>query len=64
MKTLQELYGSADVLSQVEVYCPMDEFENAIRKIGVVAACEWFGYLSDSDFTRDTIQHLRKKVKK
>lgn len=33
---------------------PMDLFENAIREVGVVAACEWFGYSADSDFTKET----------
>lgn len=63
MKTIQDKYGYANALPEVEVTCPMDEFENAIRKIGVVAACEWFGYQSNSNFTADTIKHLRKKVK-
>ncbi|CAJ3096980.1 Uncharacterised protein [Burkholderia pseudomallei] len=35
-----------------------DTFENAIRTIGVVAACEWFGYAPDSQFTRITIATL------
>ncbi|MFP3652261.1 MULTISPECIES: hypothetical protein [Burkholderia] len=37
---------------------PMDAFENAIRAVGVVAACEWFGYAPDSEFTRITIATL------
>jgi len=30
-----------------------DSFENAIRKFGVVAACEWFGHRADSEFTKE-----------
>lgn len=37
---------------------PMDRFENAIREVGVVAACEWFGYSADSDFTKETARVL------
>jgi hypothetical protein len=37
---------------------PCDEFENAIRKFGIVSSCEWFGYQSNSEFTADTIAHL------
>ena len=42
----------------VEERCPMDEFENAIRKVGIVAACEWFGHKADSEFTAETIDIL------
>jgi hypothetical protein len=52
-------FGGAGEIPPAELQCPMDEFENAIRKIGVVAACEWFGYLSDSAFTEKTIQILK-----
>ena len=38
-----------------------DEFENAIRKFGVVAACEWFGYHADSEFTADAIRVLTER---
>lgn len=48
-------------LPLVDEYCPNDVFENAIRTYGVVAACEWFGYTADSEFTKDTETHLRKK---
>lgn len=37
---------------------PCDEFENAIRRFGIVSACEWFGHQSNSEFTTDTIEHL------
>jgi hypothetical protein len=43
----------------VQVLCPNDEWENFIRKYGVVNACEWFGYEADSQFTKDTIEALR-----
>lgn len=51
-------YGSLGEIPPVEVKCPADAFENEIRKIGVVWACEWFGYSSDSEFTRETIKTL------
>lgn len=38
-----EKYGNQNQIPQVEVKCPMDEFENMVRKIGVKNACEWFG---------------------
>lgn len=55
------LGGLPEELPSVEVNCPCDEFENAIRKFGIINACEWFGHLSDSEFTKETIQHLRNK---
>ena len=41
---------------------PMDRFENAIREIGVVAACEWFGYSHDSEFTKETARILDERA--
>lgn len=40
-----------------------DEFENSIRKFGIVAACEWFGYKKDDQFTIETIQYLDEQLK-
>lgn len=51
-------YGGAGEIPPVEVKCPADAFENDIRKIGVVWAAEWWGYSSDSEFTRETIKLL------
>lgn len=51
--------GGPGDLPPVVVTCPNDEFENAIRKIGVVNACEWFGHAPDSEFTADTVTTLR-----
>ncbi len=51
--------GGPDDLPHVEVRCAGDEFENAIRKFGVVSACEWFGHSPDSEFTAETIKVLR-----
>ena len=34
-------YGGAGEIPPVEVKCRADEFENEIRKIGVVWAAEW-----------------------
>lgn len=41
---------------------PMDRFENAIREVGVVAACEWFGYRYDSEFTKETARVLAERA--
>lgn len=40
---------------------PMDKFEQAIREVGVVSACEWFGHAPDSEFTLDTIKVLAER---
>lgn len=37
-------------------------FENAIREYGIVAACEWFGHRSDSEFTEETIRVLAERA--
>lgn len=50
--------GGSNHIPQVEVKCRADEFENEIRKIGVVFACEWFGHDMDSEFTKETIEVL------
>ena len=41
---------------------PMDRFEGAIREVGTVAACEWFGHTSDSEFTQETIRVLNERA--
>lgn len=41
---------------------PMDRFENEIRQVGVVAACEWFGHAPDSEFTKTTIKVLAERA--
>lgn len=51
-------FGGAGEIPPVEVKDEFDEFENHIRKIGVVSACEWFGYEPSSDFTDETIKIL------
>ena len=48
-------FGNPGEIADVVAKNTGDEFENAIRKYGAVAACEWFGFVSDSDFTKDTI---------
>lgn len=53
--------GGPGDLPPVKVQCPNDEFENAIRKYGVVAACEWFDHAFNSTFTQESIRHLRRK---
>lgn len=47
----------------VEVNCPNDEFENAIRKYGIISACEWFGHEITSKFTQSTIDVLAERSK-
>lgn len=51
--------GGPSDLPPVPVSVPCDEFENAIRKIGIVTACEYFGHAPDSEFTATTIAYLR-----
>lgn len=46
----------------VDERTPMDRFENAIRVVGVVAACEWFGHRPDSEFTKETARILAERV--
>jgi hypothetical protein len=46
----------------VEERTPVDRFENAIRELGVVAACEWFGHAPDSEFTKDTARVLNERT--
>lgn len=41
---------------------PCDVWENAIRKYGIINACEWFGYSPDSEFTKETIEWLSEKT--
>ena len=59
MSTIKD--GGAGALSPVEVKCPNDEFENAIRKYGVVSACEWFDHAFNSSFTAESIKVLRER---
>lgn len=54
-------YGGANEIPPVEVKVPCDEFENTIRKFGVVFVCEWMGYSADSEFTKETIEILRER---
>ena len=51
-------YGDKNEIPPCDVKCPGDEFENMIRKMGVVFCCEWFGHDIDSDFTKETIRIL------
>ncbi|MCP1404459.1 hypothetical protein [Achromobacter insolitus] len=52
-------HGGPGEIAPVDEKTTGDRFENAIRAIGVVAACEWFGHSPDSEFTADTIRELR-----
>lgn len=47
----------------VRVLNNADEFDNAIRKFGVEAACEYFGYDGDSDFTKSLIKDLDERLR-
>jgi len=40
---------------------PMERFEQEIMKVGVIAACQWFGHSSDSEFTAETIEVLNER---
>ena len=51
-------YGGASEIPACEVNSQADKFENQIREIGVVFACEWFGHNEKSDFTKGTIKTL------
>ena len=50
--------GGAGQIKPAKVKCQADKFENAIREIGVVFACEWFGYDAESEWTKETIKIL------
>lgn len=54
-------YGGPGEIPRCKVTCPADDFENHIRDIGVVFACQWFGHEPDSAFTAETIQTLRER---
>ncbi len=54
-------YGEANEIPPVVVKCQADEFENMIRRLGVVFCAEWWGYDSDSEFTKETIEILRER---
>ena len=51
-------YGNKNEIPPCEIKCPADIFENAMREVGVVFACEWFGYDAESEFTKETIRLL------
>lgn len=51
-------YGGPMEIPLVKEQTAGDVFENAIRKIGVVSACEWFGHEAESEFTEQTIAIL------
>jgi len=59
MTTLKN--GAPGDLPPVPVNVPADAWDNAIRAYGIVAACEWFGHGSDSDFTAETIKALAER---
>ena len=50
-----------EALRLVVEHTAADAFENAIRRIGVVAACEWFGHAPNSEFTKETERVLRER---
>lgn len=50
--------GGANQIPPAPVNCEADKFENKIRELGVVFACEWFGHDMDSEFTKETIETL------
>lgn len=52
-------YGNKNEIKPVEIKCHDDEFENAIRKIGVELACEWF--CCNDQFMKEAINTLCKR---
>lgn len=54
--------GGPSEIAPVQERTACDEFENAIRKFGVVNACEWFGH-QDGDFVPETIRILIERSK-
>lgn len=54
-------YGDPNEIPLVEASCLNDEFENMIRKFGVVNSCEWFGHAYDSEFTKETVEILKQR---
>jgi len=54
-------WGAPGAIPPVPANCPNDVFENAVREIGVVNACVWFGYAPDDKFTTETIRILRER---
>ena len=61
---LSSAQGDASECTFAVENTPNDVFENAIRKYGVVSACEWFGHQSDSEFTQETIAELNERLNK
>lgn len=55
--------GKPGAIPPVEEITPMDKFENAIRAIGVRAACEWFDKEPDGEFAMETIRVLVERSK-
>jgi hypothetical protein len=55
-------YGAAWAIPLVDEATTGDVVENAIRRIGAAAACEWFGHAHDSEFTRETIRVLQERA--
>lgn len=49
-------HGGREEIPPCESKCLCDDFENAIRKIGVEFACEWFG--CSEEFAKETIKIL------
>ena len=54
-------FGGANEIPPVEVKCQADEFENMIRKLGVVFCAEWWGHSPDSELTKEIIEILRER---
>jgi len=59
---MSAILHSTEAAPLVEERTPMDRFENAIREVGVAAACEWFGHSADSEFTKSTFAILAERA--
>lgn len=54
-------FGGPNQIPEILPKCVAEEFENMIRRFGVVNACEWFGHAPDSEFTKETVRILMER---
>lgn len=61
-KSALKKFGAARAIPPVDELTEGAVFENAVRRIGVTSACEWFGY-QDGDFVKETVLCLLERSK-
>lgn len=61
-KSALKKFGAARAIPPVDEMTEGAVFENAIRRIGVTFACEWFGH-QDGDFVKETVLCLLERSK-